>query len=52
MAAEAGHITPDQDVVAIAGSHRGADTAVVLKPAYAAANMFETKIRALLCMPT
>ena len=51
MAAEAGHITPDQDVVAIAGSHRGADTAVALKPAYAA-NMFETKIRALLCMPS
>ena len=51
MATEAGHITPDQDVVAIAGSHRGADTAVVLKPAYAA-NMFETKIKALLCMPS
>ncbi len=51
MAAEAGHITPNQDVVAIAGSHRGADTAVVLTPAYAA-NMFETKIRALLCMPS
>ena len=51
MAAEAGHITSDQDVVAIAGSHRGADTAVALKPAYAA-NMFETKIRALLCMPS
>ena len=51
MAAEAGHITPGQDVVAIAGSHRGADTAIVLKPAFAA-NMFETKIRALLCMPS
>jgi len=51
MAAEAGHITPDQEVVTIAGSHRGSDTAVVLKPAYAA-NMFETKIRALLCMPS
>jgi hypothetical protein len=51
MAAEAGYILPDQDVVGIAGSHRGADTAVVLKPAYAA-NMFETKIRALLCMPS
>ena len=51
MAADAGHITPDREVVAIAGSHRGADTAVVLKPAYAA-NMFETKIRALLCMPS
>jgi len=51
MAAEAGHITPDQDVVAVAGSPRGADTAVALKPAYAA-NMFETKSRALLCMPS
>ena len=51
MAAEAGHITPEQNVVAIAGSHRGADTAVVMKPAYAA-NMFETKIKALLCMPS
>ena len=51
MAAEAGHITPDQNVVAIAGSHRGADTAVVLKPDYAA-NMIETKIRTLLCMPS
>jgi hypothetical protein len=51
MAAEAGHIRPEKDVVAIAGSHRGADTAVVLKPAYAG-NMFETKIRALLCMPS
>ena len=51
MAADAGYITPDQDVVAIAGSHRGADTAVVLKPAYAA-NMFETKIKTLLCMPS
>ena len=51
MAAEVGYITPDQEVVSIAGSHRGADTAVVLKPAYAS-NMFETKIKALLCMPS
>lgn len=51
MAAEAGHITPGQDVVALGGSHRGADTAAVLNPAYAA-HMFETKIRALLCMPS
>lgn len=50
MAAEAGYITPDEEVVAVGGSHRGADTAAVLKPAYAA-DMFETKIKALLCMP-
>ncbi len=50
MAAEHGFVTPDEEVVAIAGSHHGADTAVVLKPAYAA-QMFNTKIKALLCMP-
>ena len=51
MAAEHGYISPEKDVVAIAGSHHGADTAVVLKPAYAA-DMFKTKIRQLLCMPS
>ena len=50
MAAEHGFVTPDEEVVAIAGSHRGADTAVVIKPAYAA-DMFKTKIKTLLCMP-
>ena len=50
MAAEHGYISPDKEVVAIAGSHHGADTAVVLKPAYAA-DMFKTKIKQLLCMP-
>ena len=51
MAAEHGYISPDEEVVAIAGSHHGADTAVVLKPAYAA-DMFKTKITQLLCMPS
>ena len=50
MAAEHGYISPDEAVVAIAGSHHGADTAVVLKPAYAA-DMFKTRIKQLLCMP-
>ncbi|MGD2270258.1 MAG: pyruvate kinase alpha/beta domain-containing protein [Desulfobacterales bacterium] len=50
MAAEGGFVTTDEEIVAIAGSHHGADTAVVLKPAFAA-KMFETKIKALLCMP-
>jgi len=50
MAAEAGFITPDEEVVAVGGSGTGADTAVVLKPAYAA-GMFETKFKAVLCMP-
>jgi hypothetical protein len=50
MAAEAGFITPDEEVVAVGGSGTGADTAVVMKPAYAA-SMFDTKFKAVLCMP-
>jgi hypothetical protein len=50
MAAEHGFIRADEEVVVVAGSHHGADTALVLKPAYAA-NIFDTKIKCLLCMP-
>jgi hypothetical protein len=50
MAAEHGFVLPEEEVVVVAGSGHGADTAVVLKPAYAS-SMFETKIKALLCMP-
>ncbi|MCJ7593644.1 MAG: hypothetical protein MUO52_02590 [Desulfobacterales bacterium] len=50
MAAEAGFTTPDEEVVAVAGTGRGCDTAMVLNPAYAA-TMFDIKIKALLCMP-
>jgi hypothetical protein len=50
MAAEHGLVTPDEDIVAIGGSGTGADTAILLKPAYAA-NIFETRIKAILCMP-
>jgi uncharacterized protein len=51
MAAEHGFVTPDEEVVVVAGSGHGADTAVVMKPAYAM-NLFDIKIRALLCMPS
>ena len=50
MAAEAGFVTPDEEVVVVGGSGTGADTAVIMKPAYAAA-MFETKFKGVLCMP-
>jgi hypothetical protein len=33
MAADAGVIPADKDVLVVAGSNRGADTAVVIKPA-------------------
>jgi len=50
MAAEAGFVTPDEEDVVVGGSGTGADTAVIMKPAYAA-SMFETKFKAVLCMP-
>ncbi len=50
MAAEHGFITPDEDIVAVGGSGHGADTSVVMRAAYAR-NMFDIKIKAILCMP-
>ena len=50
MAAEHGYITPDEDVVVVGGSGDGADTSVIMKPGYAA-SIFDTKIKAVLCMP-
>jgi len=50
MAADAGKIPTLRDVVAIGGSGRGADTAIVLRPA----NMnrfFDIKVREIIAMP-
>jgi hypothetical protein len=51
MAADAGLIPADKDVVAIAGSHRGADTAVVIKPANSR-NIFDMIVREVICKPS
>ena len=50
MAADAGLIPTDRDVICVGGTGRGADTAVVLRPAHANA-FFETRIRETLCRP-
>jgi len=50
MAADAGLIPVDKDVVAIAGTGRGADTALVIKPANASA-FFNLKIREVIAKP-
>jgi len=50
MAAEAGLLDMDSDVIAIAGTDSGADTALVLKPAYAR-DFGQLKIREILAMP-
>jgi len=50
MAAEAGLLDMDSDLIAVAGSDQGADTAVVLRPAYAR-DFRELKVREVLAMP-
>ena len=51
MAADAGLIPADKDVVAIAGTGRGADTALRIHPANAA-RFFDMKIREIIAKPT
>jgi uncharacterized protein len=50
MAAEQGLISPDEEIVVTGGSGSGADTALLIRPAYAS-NFFDTRIKAILCMP-
>ncbi len=50
MAADAGAIRTDEDVVAIAGSGRGADTAVVLSPVNTN-DFFDLRVKEILCKP-
>ena len=50
MAADAGLIHTEEDCIAIGGSGRGADTALLLKPANAM-RFFDLKVRAVLCKP-
>ncbi len=50
MAADANLISPKEEVIAIAGNNQGADTAIVVKPAYST-NFFDLKIREIIAMP-
>ena len=50
MAADAGLISPDEEVVSIAGTVRGADTAIVLKPAHAH-DAFSLRVKEIICKP-
>jgi len=51
MAADAGLIPADKDVVAVAGTGRGADTALRIKPANAA-RLFDLRIREVIAKPS
>ncbi len=50
MAADAGLIRTDEDVVAIGGTKDGADTALVIRPA-TSAHCLDLKIREIICKP-
>ncbi len=50
MAADAGLVRTDEDVVAIAGTSYGADTAVVIRPA-CAQHFFDLRVKELICKP-
>jgi hypothetical protein len=50
MAADAGLIRTDQEVISIGGTASGADTSLVIKPAHTH-DFFELKVREVLCKP-
>jgi len=50
MAADSGLVRTDEDIIAIAGTSRGADTAVVLTPVNTH-NFFDLKVKEILCKP-
>jgi len=51
MAADAGLVPIDKDIVAIAGTGRGADTALRIKPANSA-RLFDLKIKEIIAKPS
>ena len=51
MAADAGLIPADKDIIVIGGSHRGADTAVVIKPANSS-RLFDLVVREIIAKPS
>lgn len=50
MAADAGLIRTDQEVISIGGTGKGADTALVIKPAHTH-DFFDLGVREVLCKP-
>lgn len=50
MTTDAGLVSPDETVMSIAGTSRGADTVAILKPAYSH-KLFDFAIREIICKP-
>lgn len=51
MALDGGVIPYGEDIIAISGSGRGADTAMIIRPAHAS-EILKTKIREIICKPS
>jgi hypothetical protein len=51
MAADAGLVRTDEDVISVGGSGKGADTALVIKPANTH-HFFDLRVRQIICKPT
>jgi hypothetical protein len=50
MASDAGLVRTDEEVISIAGTHAGADTAIVVQPSNAH-RFFELKVKEIICKP-
>ena len=50
MAADAGLVRTDEDVIAIGGTRSGADSAIVLRPVNSQ-DLFDLKVKEILCKP-
>jgi hypothetical protein len=50
MAADAGLIRTDEDVISVGGTGKGADTALLLRPANSF-NFFDLKVKEIVCKP-
>ena len=50
MAADAGLVNTEEDVIVVAGTRSGADTAIVVRPVYSQ-DLFDIKIKEIICKP-
>jgi hypothetical protein len=50
MATDAGAVSPDENIITIAGTSRGADTVLVVKPAYSH-KFFDFAVNEIVCKP-
>lgn len=50
MAADAGYVRTDEEIITIGGTNQGADTAAVLKP-IDSQNFFNLRVKEILCKP-